>query len=687
MSARRRVAILGGGAGGLTAAFELTATPELRERYEVTVHQLGWRLGGKGASGRRDVGHGFRIEEHGLHVWFGFYENAFNVIQRVYGELDRPEGAPLRTWEDAFHPTNEVVLLDDAGGEWVTRHFHFPANDGVPGIPTEPPSLHRLMHDAIHQLRLVEPPDDAAFALKAIDMIVDPVLLALESFLGGEDGHLDLGDIFEGAVRALGPILDLGDEDGREPIAARFLRLVRDAVWKVTDGGRYAMTFDLAATVFRGIIADDLEEDGFGKVNGEELTAWLARHGARPETLEHSPILRAFYQLCFAYGDGERAQPCLAAGKALQAMLRMCLGYRGALMWKMQAGMGDAIFAPMYEALRARGVRFEFFHEVADLRLTDDGRRVASIAIREQARCHAEYDPLVPDPGGLMSWPCAPRWEQLHDGTLLAASGVAFEACEAAPGARMLELRAGEHFDDVVLAMSIGSLEPVCGDLRAKQPRFATMLDNAATVATQALQVWMTADREQLGFRPHGMVAGAYVEPLDTLCDMSHLLGREGWPATGDVRSVGYFCGTMREVPGETQADADARARRDGLAHLRRHAVVSWPGAATSGGDFDWSLLADPHDRDGEDRIEAQYWRANIFGSERYVLTPPGSVQHRLRPDESGVENLVLAGDWTRNGICGGSVEAAVTSGRLAARALSGFPEVVPGTEGWLESD
>src|SRR3954451_12232612 len=109
---RRRVAILGGGAGGLTAAFELTATPELRERYEVTVHQLGWRLGGKGASGRRAVGQARRIEEHGLHVWFGFYENAFDVMRRVYEELGRAEDAPLRTWRDAFHPTNEVVLLD-----------------------------------------------------------------------------------------------------------------------------------------------------------------------------------------------------------------------------------------------------------------------------------------------------------------------------------------------------------------------------------------------------------------------------------------------------------------------------------------------------------------------------------------------------------------------------------------------
>jgi len=72
---RTKIAVLGGGAGGIAAAFELTATPELRERFEVTVYQLGWRLGGKGASGRNAAA-GNRIEEHGLHIWFGFYDNA-----------------------------------------------------------------------------------------------------------------------------------------------------------------------------------------------------------------------------------------------------------------------------------------------------------------------------------------------------------------------------------------------------------------------------------------------------------------------------------------------------------------------------------------------------------------------------------------------------------------------------------
>jgi hypothetical protein len=454
------------------------------------------------------------------------------------------------------------------------------------------------------------------------------------------------------------------------------------------------MTFDLTSTVLRGILADDLDDmgkGGFGQVNDEELIDWLRRHGAREETLAESPILRAFYQLCFAYRDGDRDQPCLAAGKALQAMLRMCLGYRGAIMWKMQAGMGDAIFAPMYEALRARGVRFEFFSEVTDVGVNADGTLVDRIAIRRQARVRgdAEYRPLVHDPGGLPSWPAEPLYEQLAapEHTL---RDVAFEACQAAPDATEHELRLDEDFDLVVLGLSVASLPPVTQQLAAADPRFADMLAHASTVATQALQVWMTKDPQQLGAdNPPGMVSGAYLKPLDTLCDMTHLLGREGWPAADGVASIGYLCGTMRQPEGDTQDAADERAFAEGLEHLREKALVLWPGAARDGDDgaFDWDLLHDPTGATGEDRVRAQYWRANIFGSERYVLTPPGSIEHRLRPSEARPANLALAGDWTRNGICGGSVEAAVTSGKLAAQHLSGHPSVVPGTDGWLESD
>ncbi len=45
--AKKKVAILGGGIGALTSAFQLTNTPNWKDELEVTVYQMGWRLGGK----------------------------------------------------------------------------------------------------------------------------------------------------------------------------------------------------------------------------------------------------------------------------------------------------------------------------------------------------------------------------------------------------------------------------------------------------------------------------------------------------------------------------------------------------------------------------------------------------------------------------------------------------------------
>ena len=49
---KRKIVILGGGVGSLVTAHYLSRTPELREKFDVTLYQMGWRLGGKGASGR-----------------------------------------------------------------------------------------------------------------------------------------------------------------------------------------------------------------------------------------------------------------------------------------------------------------------------------------------------------------------------------------------------------------------------------------------------------------------------------------------------------------------------------------------------------------------------------------------------------------------------------------------------------
>ena len=50
---KAKIAIVGAGPAGLSTAFFLTdpaTNPNWADRYEVDVYQLGWRVGGKGAT-------------------------------------------------------------------------------------------------------------------------------------------------------------------------------------------------------------------------------------------------------------------------------------------------------------------------------------------------------------------------------------------------------------------------------------------------------------------------------------------------------------------------------------------------------------------------------------------------------------------------------------------------------------
>jgi uncharacterized protein with NAD-binding domain and iron-sulfur cluster len=93
-----------------------------------------------------------------------------------------------------------------------------------------------------------------------------------------------------------------------------------------------------------------------------------------------------------------------------------------------------------------------------------------------------------------------------------------------------------------------------------------------------------------------------------------------------------------------------------------------------------WPKMTGP-----EFQIVSDYYRANIDPSERYVLSVPGSTRYRLRANESGLSNVILAGDWIRNGFNAGCVEAAVMSGIQAANAIAGQP-LDAGIDGPLQS-
>ena len=133
---------------------------------------------------------------------------------------------------------------------------------------------------------------------------------------------------------------------------------------------------------------------------------------------------------------------------------------------------------------------------------------------------------------------------------------------------------------------------------------------------------------------------------------MTHLLEREG--GGEDVRSLAYFCGVL-DHRDESHAEATARVHANAVEFLDR--------------DLTGLLPLYEHDH-LEGALDDQYWRANTSGTELYVLSCAGTIEDRLPSGATGFANLVAAGDWTRNGIDGGCVEAAAISGVEAAAAL-----------------
>src|SRR5690606_23055882 len=87
--------------------------------------------------------------------------------------------------------------------------------------------------------------------------------------------------------------------------------------------------------------------------------------------------------------------------------------------------------------------------------------------------------------------------------------------------------------------------------------------------------------------------------------------------------------------------------RAQALRWLQHHTRRLWPdGTAGFSNCLDWNLLVDPERRMGDGRLQAQHFWAVGDGSDRQVLSLPGSEGCRLRADGSGFRNLYLAGDW-----------------------------------------
>ena len=712
-----KVAIIGGGCASISAAFELSR-PIHEGKYQVTIYQLGWRLGGKGASGR---GPADRIEEHGLHLWMGSYENAFRLIRECYSELKRDRRkCRIADWRDAFSPAPFIGLAERSrDGSYWNFLSYFPPGDGLPGDPLDE-------HD----------PFTVTFYLARTASILRTLLLAVqarrssrtsgtgrqhsEGRQSGEDSAEASGDPSRRFARLLGlgwiattaglieavelleiafsrsPYQDNGIVQLLEMIASSARRQLEAMVANDPELLVLWQGIDLAMASMRGILRFGLVNDprGFDAINDYDFREWLRINGASERSIE-SPLIRGAYDLVFAYEDGDYQRPRHGAGVALRGALRMLFSSRGAIFWKMNAGMGDTVFAPMYELLKKRGVAFKFFHRLEKVRLADpadlaSGERLYVKALefdlQAKVRSGKEYAPLM-DVSGLPCWPSKPDWSQLADGNKLEREPRDFESHWDKRKAGTRILRVGDDFDFVVLGIGLGAIPFVCQELIEHDQRWHDMVAQLKTVNTQAFQIWLSEDMEQLGWNDPPLTLSAFIQPFETWAEMSHLIREERWKVSPGA--IAYFCSALKDsATSKELSDAGYPKRRrlevreNAIRYLNNDIVQLWPKAVKRRGKFRWDILMDPKEkapgrkaRNGnEARFDSQHWTANVNPSERYVLSLPGTQKFRISPLDNTYDNLTIAGDWTACGLDTGCVEAAVISGRLAAHAISSSP-------------
>jgi uncharacterized protein with NAD-binding domain and iron-sulfur cluster len=724
LAKRRKVAVLGGGLGAMSAVFAMTDpnNPE-SELYDITVYQMGWRIGGKGASGRNmEPAAHHRVEEHGLHIWFGFYDNAFRAMRQAYQELIqlqplsgeplRAPDAPLSTWQAAFVPHGSAFIIGKYGREWLASYSRMPTNDMTPGdggllpISEYIREAFSMFFGVLRARGIPEEPQSGDVDLHLATGAKEYLLLEIGRL---ETAFFRFLERLISGSRFIGWLINLL---GRFFVwilrffVAREWRRVKDKIADSPPINRKWVTLNFGYAQLRGIFGDRLVERGFNSINHLDYREWLSRHAYEDGgVMRNSAFVQSVYDGSFAYVNGDNTIPKgkkfppnanMEAGTTLRAALRFLFTYKGAPVWKMQAGMGDTVFTPFYQVLKSRGVKFEFFHRVRDIVPSADGTSIEQVQLGRQAtvtrhqRRKGGYDPLF-EVHGLPCWPSTPLYDQLVEGEELEAKGINLEEyCADWEDREEVTLTRGKEFDDVICGISLGGLPYVACRLIAMSQQWKDAVTHIKTNRTLGVQVWARRTAWQMGWRfMQQPVLSGYeyreVNPIDTWADMSHLIRRESWDNDEYPLQISYFTGSMLEEkeledsgcgPMADCEEMDQRKWDNEVKEKARKLLEDHLGPIFPRGDWDDLIDDRPGVHVGAERLDAQYFRANVQPTERYVLTVAGSSRYRL-PAHSDEEftNLYLAGDWIHTHLNYGCVESAVMGGLLAANSLCGYPK------------
>jgi uncharacterized protein with NAD-binding domain and iron-sulfur cluster len=718
---KRKIAIIGGGMAALAAAFDLTRTKALRDQFDVTIYQLGWRLGGKAASGRRCDG---RIVEHGLHIWFGCYENAFELVRAAYAEWHPQEGQAITDPDAAFQAHDCAVIGSGDRGNFFA--LNCPPMGGLPGVGDARPSLWPCVTQLLVVIRNQYKPN---FLPQVPDLIIPPDIVALMAEAGVRVEFSLWNPEQPGTYRqtvefakSLSLACEWADRfateaelRGETPLRGfvRYLRLIARHLLENQKsrckpiGAFLAELIDVGTALIKGVILDMvLGGASIVELDRLDFRDWLSINDADRDSVYGASVVPSIYNTTMQYYDGDKRRPSFGAGTAAQVSMRLLGTYRGAFAYESRAGLGEVVITPIYRALRQRNVQFCFFHKLTGLELNAARDGIAKIHFDRQVDlCRETYEPTIPPGlqfGNLECWPEAPLWNQIKDGGTLCSLDLESYWCAQKVGE--VTLSQGAHFDEAVLAVPVGAFKPLndeqgpCAELIAASEKFRKLTDSASLVPSICVQAWCTESVEQLGWPPEDLrqaCEGAADSPTSTgPCplniwgDRTVVLKYENWDCIGHApASLQYLCDTFetslyREPPKQVgvQEEADRQAHRLAVHWLESKSSLVWPCASASGG-FDWNVLFDPLGREGRHRIHYQVVKAHVDPSACCAGSPAGSTQWRLPADGSGFHHLYLAGAWTDSGFNAECIEAAVMSGKQAARAIARTGSVIAGED------
>jgi len=730
----KKIAILGGGPSSLATAFHLTNLPNWKEKYEITIYTMGWRLGGKTASSR-DFEAADRIQEHGIHIFGNYYCNIFNIVKACYEEIQF-ECCPCKDLKELFFPNNLGVNMDPAGKDnLLISPFMAPHNDSIPwhrplDWEANPSEIVLTLFNGIVGMffegwnALSHPP-----RFKAVKFLFEFFENEVKEFYTSISErvkfimhkHSEKEPMPPGHLLHLGSHLAKMGEPEHESLLSlieKFLKWLAHYADNVVDSlvnevRTIRILMEVYMAILRGVISDKLykvNEVDSDCIDHLDQREWLMKHGL-DESIINSGMANIAPYVCFQFPNNGRGvandgsvpgpNPVMSATSFLLFTMRPFFA-KGAFMYRFLAGTGEIVITPIYLTLLKRGVHFKFFHKVEQLHLNADRTGLASVDFQIQATLKPgieRYEPLVDFfleenkkqlKPPLRVWLAHPDYNQLVEGEELKQKNIDLESYWADwNGVGKLTITQGVDFDECVLAIPVSCHPYICKEIVPDNKKWQKMIEHLPGSQTYAYQMWATKSSKELGWpivaSSPSFAIGIAAEKLAVYSDFSDLINVERWNRTGcEVPKLCLYVGGpfVAEIPQPPFTDHNYPER-----HLQsaKHFCLDFTKNVISKmypefvmNDFaTYKKLDSSNNKNtSEDlaRFNQQFFRINMDPNELYICSPKGSASFRLHAWESGYQHLTFAGDWIYTGMNCGAIEAAAIGGAVASYTLTGQP-------------